>query len=92
VREIERFARQRIAAMKIPGRADMAARRAALFRESIRNTLKEEDLEPYLAMVEELADGPNPSGAGMPQASGSCVSKVAVDTAPFPGTGIAVLE
>ena len=56
MREIERFTRQRIEAMKIPTRADVAARRAALFKESIRKTLKEEDLEPYLALVEELAE------------------------------------
>jgi ATP-dependent RNA helicase DeaD len=56
LREIERFIRQRIGAMKMPTRADVAARRAALFKESIRRTLKEEDLEPYLALVEELAD------------------------------------
>lgn len=56
MREIERFTRQRIGAMKIPTRADVAARRAALFKESIRTTLKEEDLEPYLALVEELAE------------------------------------
>jgi ATP-dependent RNA helicase DeaD len=34
----------------------VAARRAALFKESIRRTLKEEDLEPYLVLVEELAE------------------------------------
>ena len=56
MREIERFTRQRIEAMRIPTRADVAARRAALFKESIRKTLKEEDLEPYLALVEELAE------------------------------------
>lgn len=56
MREIERFTRQRIGAMKIPTRADVAARRAALFKESIRKTLKEENLEPYLALVGELAE------------------------------------
>jgi ATP-dependent RNA helicase DeaD len=56
MREIERFTRQRIGAMKIPTRADVAARRAALFKESIRKTLKEEDLEPYRALVGELAE------------------------------------
>jgi ATP-dependent RNA helicase DeaD len=55
MREIERFTRQRIEAMKMPTRADVAARRATLFKESIRKTLKEDDLEPYLALVEELA-------------------------------------
>jgi ATP-dependent RNA helicase DeaD len=56
MREIERFTRQRIEPMKMPTRADVAARRAALFKESIRKALKEDDLEPYLALVEELAE------------------------------------
>jgi ATP-dependent RNA helicase DeaD len=56
LREIERFTRQRIEAMKMPTPADAAARRAALFKERIRRTLKEEDLEPYLALVEEVAE------------------------------------
>ena len=56
LREIERFTRQRIEAMTMPTRADVAARRAALFKDNIRRTLKEEDLEPYLALVAELAE------------------------------------
>jgi ATP-dependent RNA helicase DeaD len=56
MREIERFTRQRIEAMKMPTVADVAARRAALFKESLRRTLKEDDLEPYLTLVEELAE------------------------------------
>jgi len=56
MRDIERFTGQRIEAMKMPTRADVAARRAALFKESIRRTLKEEDVEPYLTLVEELAE------------------------------------
>ena len=56
LREIERFTRQRIEAMKMPTSADVAARRAALFKESIRKTLKEEDVELYLALVEEVAE------------------------------------
>jgi ATP-dependent RNA helicase DeaD len=56
MREIERFTRQRIEAMKIPSRADVEARRTALFKEDIRKTLKEGDLEPYLALVEDLAE------------------------------------
>jgi ATP-dependent RNA helicase DeaD len=55
MREIERFTRQRMEPMKIPTRAAVTARRAELFKERIRKTLKEEDLEPYLAVVEELA-------------------------------------
>jgi ATP-dependent RNA helicase DeaD len=57
MREIERFTRQRIDPMKIPTRADVAARRTALFKESVRKTLmKREELEPYLVLVQELAE------------------------------------
>jgi ATP-dependent RNA helicase DeaD len=57
MREFERFTRQRIDPMNIPSRADVAARRAALFKESVRKVLmKREELEPYLALVEELAE------------------------------------
>jgi ATP-dependent RNA helicase DeaD len=56
MREIERFTRQHIEAMPIPTRAAVAARRAALLKARIRKMLQEEDLEPYLALVGELAD------------------------------------
>jgi ATP-dependent RNA helicase DeaD len=56
LRDIERFTGQRIQPMKIPTRADVAARRIALFKESIRRTLAEEDLELYLSLVEELVE------------------------------------
>jgi ATP-dependent RNA helicase DeaD len=56
MREIERFIGQRVEAMKMPTRADVAARRAALFKESLRKALAEEDLEPYLTLVEDLAE------------------------------------
>jgi ATP-dependent RNA helicase DeaD len=56
MREIERFTRQRIAPMKLPTAADVAARRSELFKERLRKTLAEGDLEPYLSLVEALAD------------------------------------
>lgn len=55
LRDIERFIGQKIEAMRVPSKADMAARRVALFKESIRKTLAEEDLEFYLSLVEDLA-------------------------------------
>ena len=54
LREIERFTGQPIQPMKLPTQADVAARRVALFKDTIRKTLKEEDLDLYLALVEEL--------------------------------------
>jgi ATP-dependent RNA helicase DeaD len=57
MREIEQFTRQRIDAMKIPTAADVAARRTALFKERLRKALAERDeLDPYLALVEEVAE------------------------------------
>jgi ATP-dependent RNA helicase DeaD len=59
LREIERYTGQRVTAMKLPSRADVAARRSALFKEKLLTTLnefKEQELEFYLAFVEELAE------------------------------------
>jgi ATP-dependent RNA helicase DeaD len=57
LREIERYTGQRMKPMRIPTQADVAARRAALFRESLISTLadKENELDLYLQLVEEVA-------------------------------------
>jgi ATP-dependent RNA helicase DeaD len=52
--EIERYTGQRITPMKMPTQADVAARRVALFKESIKKTIEEGDLDLYLTLVEEL--------------------------------------
>jgi len=54
--EIERFTGQRIAPMKMPTQADVAARRIGLFKENIRRTVQEGDLDLYLTLVEELVE------------------------------------
>jgi len=56
LREIERYTRQRLTPVKVPTHADVAARRLALFKERILKTLREETLELYLSLVEELAE------------------------------------
>jgi len=56
VQEIERYIGQRLKSMKVPNRADVAARRIALFKARLIKTLETEDLEIYLALVEELAE------------------------------------
>jgi ATP-dependent RNA helicase DeaD len=59
LREIEHFTGQRLTAMKVPSRADVAARRTSLFKAKLLKTLnelKETELEVYLALVEELAE------------------------------------
>jgi len=68
MQEIERYTGQRIAAMQMPTQADVAARRSALFKESIRKTLGEGDLDLYVALVEELAE----EGFDMAEVAAAC--------------------
>lgn len=56
MREIEKYTGKRMEPMKMPTRADVAARTAALFKESVFKALETEDMELYLALVEEMAD------------------------------------
>jgi ATP-dependent RNA helicase DeaD len=54
--EIERYTGQRIMPMKMPTQADVAARRIAMFKDSIRRSVEEGDLDLYLSLVEELVE------------------------------------
>jgi ATP-dependent RNA helicase DeaD len=54
--EIERYTGQRITPMKMPTQADVAARRIALFKDNIRQSISEGDLDLYLTLVEELVE------------------------------------
>ncbi|HEX6898752.1 MAG TPA: DEAD/DEAH box helicase [Thermoanaerobaculia bacterium] len=54
--EIERYTGQRIMPMRMPTQADVAARRIALFKDSIRQSVQEGDLDLYLSLVEELVE------------------------------------
>jgi ATP-dependent RNA helicase DeaD len=53
---LERFTGQKIAAMRMPSAADVAARRASIFKDKLRAAAREDGLEPYLTLVEELAE------------------------------------
>jgi len=55
-RDIEQFTKQQIQPMKLPTQADVASRRINLFKERILKTLKDEELELYLSLIEELAE------------------------------------
>lgn len=57
LREIERYTKQRIEPMDLPTQADVAARRAALFKQSLIKTLEEAEMELglYIQLVEEVA-------------------------------------
>ncbi len=54
--EIERYTGQRIMPMKMPTQADVAARRIAMFKDNIRSSVEEGDLDLYLSLVEELVE------------------------------------
>jgi ATP-dependent RNA helicase DeaD len=56
MREIERFTGTQIKPMKMPSRADVAARRIAVFKESLRKELAAGDLDLYVEVVTQLAE------------------------------------
>jgi hypothetical protein len=56
MREIERFTGTQIKPMKMPTRADLAAKRIGVFKETIRKTIAEGDLDMYVELVEQLVE------------------------------------
>lgn len=56
MREIERFTGTQIKPMKMPSRADVAARRIAVFKETLRKELQGGELDLYVEVVTQLAD------------------------------------
>jgi ATP-dependent RNA helicase DeaD len=56
LKTIERQTGGRIAPMRMPSAAAVAARRTATFKEQLLEASGEEGLEPYLALVEELSE------------------------------------
>ena len=56
LKAIERFTGHRITPMRMPSAADVAARRVQSFKRRLLESSAEEGLEPYLALVEELAE------------------------------------
>ena len=56
MREIERYTGVPIKPMKFPTRADVAAKRISVFKETMRKTIQEGDLEMYVELVEKLAE------------------------------------
>jgi ATP-dependent RNA helicase DeaD len=56
MREIERYTGTQIKPMKMPTRADIAAKRIGVFKDTIRKTIAEGDLEMYLELVEQLVE------------------------------------
>jgi ATP-dependent RNA helicase DeaD len=58
---IERAIHKRIERLRLPSEADIAARRRAAFRDELLHILDQGELDPYLALVEDLADSRNPT-------------------------------
>ena len=56
LKTIERFTGRHLVPMRMPTAAAVAARRAAAFRKRLLETAAAEDLDPYLALVEELSE------------------------------------
>jgi ATP-dependent RNA helicase DeaD len=56
MREIERYTGTPIKPMKMPTRADIAAKRIGVFKDSIRKTIAEGDLDMYVELVEQLVE------------------------------------
>jgi ATP-dependent RNA helicase DeaD len=56
LKTIERVTRQQIPVEKLPTVADLRARRLELTRAALHESLLEDDLEPFRAVVETLAD------------------------------------
>jgi ATP-dependent RNA helicase DeaD len=56
MREIERYTGVPIKPMKFPTRADVHAKRISVFKDNLRKTIQEGDLEMYVELVEKLAE------------------------------------
>ncbi len=56
MRDIERYTKQKIEPLKLPTAADVAIRREERLKETLTNTLEEQDLSVYLKVVKDLAE------------------------------------
>ncbi|HET7435246.1 MAG TPA: DEAD/DEAH box helicase [Thermoanaerobaculia bacterium] len=56
MREIERYTGMAIKPMRIPTSGDIAAHRIAQFKDNIRKTIADGDLDVYVSLVEQLVD------------------------------------
>ncbi|HEX8411444.1 MAG TPA: DEAD/DEAH box helicase [Thermoanaerobaculia bacterium] len=56
MREIERYTGQPIKPMKFPTRADVAAKRISVFKESLRKTIQEGDLDMYVELIAQVSE------------------------------------
>jgi ATP-dependent RNA helicase DeaD len=54
--DIERYTKQKLTPVRVPTKADVAAKRTTAFKEKLLRILREEDLDVYLALVETVAE------------------------------------
>ena len=69
LRDIEKYTKQKIEPYKLPTQADVAARRVALLKENIIETLTAQNLELYLSLIEDLAEE---TGADIAEIAAAC--------------------
>lgn len=88
LRDIEHAIHRRLERLRLPTQADVAARRRAAFREDILGILDGGQLDPYLALVEDLADTHEPAELA------AAAFKLAAQAreAAHPGRGVAFME
>src|SRR5579884_1542681 len=88
LRDIEHGIHRRLERLRLPTPADVAARRRAAFREELISILDAGQLDPYLALVEDLA------GERDPAELAAAAFKLAARTreAAHPGRGLAWIE
>jgi ATP-dependent RNA helicase DeaD len=55
LRDIERYTRQKISASRLPTAADVAERRLSLFKDQIKSSLEDAELDLYLTLVGQVA-------------------------------------
>lgn len=88
LREIEHAIHRRLERLQLPTPADVAARRRAAFREDLLGILDAGQLDPYLTLVEDLADTHEPAELA---AAAFKLAAQARDAA-RPGRGFAFME
>ncbi|MCG8350041.1 MAG: DEAD/DEAH box helicase [Chloroflexales bacterium] len=54
--QIERMSKARITRQRLPSLADVAARRREAFKDALRDVMAEDNLDPYILMVEEMGE------------------------------------
>ncbi len=88
LRDIEHSIHRRLERLQLPTQADVAARRRAAFREDLLGILDGGQLDPYLALVEDLADTHEPAELAAAAFKLAAQARESV----HPGRGFAFME